>query len=202
MYTWKEGSKMKQFFDNKYLFILILLSFSVSNAQIDPCQDSLYLYLKSVPLDILTQRQYEYFMQKDKYCLEHFSTSPQLRVKSEQCTLNVIAETYHFEDSQDQFNPEIFIDDNRLGSSPQTIIIEPGQHTISLIPSKQINFEEGKVLKSRDRISQLYSMVAKYVFKANTSYKINFVFVCNKDDNNKCDKNEWFYKINIQEMKK
>jgi hypothetical protein len=138
-------------------------------------------------------------MQKDKYCLEHFFTSSQLPVKSELCTLNVIAETYHFEDSQDQFSPEIYIDDNRLGSSPQTSIIEPGQHTISLIPSEQIHFEEGKVLKSKDRISQLYSMVAKHVFNANESYKINFIFVCNKGDNNKCDKNEWFYKTNIQE---
>jgi len=34
------------------------------------CLDELYLQLKKVPLDQMTEREYEYFMQKDKECAE------------------------------------------------------------------------------------------------------------------------------------
>jgi len=35
-----------------------------------PCEDPRYLQLKGVPLDSMTQREYEYFTEKDKACTE------------------------------------------------------------------------------------------------------------------------------------
>lgn len=37
----------------------------------NPCQDSLYLELKEIPLDEMSDRQFEIFSQKDKACQEY-----------------------------------------------------------------------------------------------------------------------------------
>lgn len=37
-------------------------------AQDSPCNDSLYLQLKTISLDKMTQREYDYFLQKDAAC--------------------------------------------------------------------------------------------------------------------------------------
>lgn len=181
------------------MILFVSFLFLTSVAQNNPCDDSLYLHLKSIPLEEMTERQYSYFLQKDKYCIENY-TSKAGKVKStEMCTLEVKADRYTFEDSQDQFNPEVYIDDNRMGIPPQTIIVTSGEHTISLIPSNQIKWEEGKVLKSKSRIAQLYSLVSKNVFHAGKLYRIHFKFVCNEGDNKKCDGNEWTYTTRISE---
>jgi hypothetical protein len=36
-----------------------------------PCRDSLYLVLKSRPLTSLSDREYQYFLQKDQQCAEY-----------------------------------------------------------------------------------------------------------------------------------
>lgn len=46
--------------------------------QVDnPCKDSLYLKLKKMPLDEMSERQYEVFKQKDKACQEYMNTVQQ-----------------------------------------------------------------------------------------------------------------------------
>jgi len=43
----------------------------------NPCKDSLYLKLKKMPLDEMSDRQYEVFKQKDKACQEYMNTVQQ-----------------------------------------------------------------------------------------------------------------------------
>ena len=183
------------------VIIAVVVSFCSIIGQTNPCEDSLFLYLKSIPLNEMSERQYSYFMQKDRYCLENHAAIMKKANTTLLCTLHIRADRYEFEDSQDQFNPEVYVDDNRMGIPPQVVVVPEGQHTISLIASNQIRWEEEKVLKSKDRIAQLYSLVAKNVFEGDGVYHIHFEFVCDKGDNKKCDKNEWKYLCKVSKMK-
>lgn len=49
--------------------VLLLLPLSASFAQ-NPCEDQRYIELKRKPFDSMTQREYDYFMLKEKYCNE------------------------------------------------------------------------------------------------------------------------------------
>lgn len=40
----------------------------------NPCKNSLYVKLKNIPLDEMTDRQYEVFKQKDKACQAYLTT--------------------------------------------------------------------------------------------------------------------------------
>ena len=53
----------------KYLFIVLLVS-SVFGQSINPCEDERYLEIKNKSLDEMSDREYEYFKQKDKECSE------------------------------------------------------------------------------------------------------------------------------------
>ena len=51
----------------KKLIIILMLMGATASAQ-NPCKDSTYLRLKSKSLTQLTDREYHFFMQKDKEC--------------------------------------------------------------------------------------------------------------------------------------
>lgn len=69
--------------------ILLLLVFtclaSIGFAQHveSPCNDSLYLVLKKVPLESMSERQYTYFIQKDKECASFQSVVLQENTKND-----------------------------------------------------------------------------------------------------------------------
>lgn len=44
---------------------------TVAPAVATPCADSLYLSLRGKALDALSEREYEYFMQRERACVEH-----------------------------------------------------------------------------------------------------------------------------------
>ncbi|NOY06644.1 MAG: hypothetical protein GXO82_08465 [Chlorobi bacterium] len=54
----------------------------VVSDEYSPCKDSLYLSLKSQPLDQLTDREYEYLLMKDRDCLD-FQRSQLQRVNKQ-----------------------------------------------------------------------------------------------------------------------
>jgi hypothetical protein len=114
---------------------------------------------------------------------------------SEICTLVITSDNFAGV-SSNKFIPEVYLDDNRYGLPPQTAIINAGEHTISLIPSSQIKFEEGKVRTSKIRIKQLYSTVLKQLFKANKKYSIHFIFNCASAKCNADD--EWWFSTELK----
>ncbi len=71
--------------------LLLLLAFTAITSigfsqQVEsPCNDSLYLVLKKVPLENMSERQYNYFIQKDKECASFQSVVLQENTKNE-CT--------------------------------------------------------------------------------------------------------------------
>lgn len=58
----------------KTLITLVVLCFvnavSGQTVHTSPCNDSLYMSLKTVPMNKMTDREFEYFQQKDKDCNE------------------------------------------------------------------------------------------------------------------------------------
>ena len=52
-----------------------------------PCADSLYVALKSRPLDDMSEREYEYFLQKDASCAEFQRAEASVPTASDEATL-------------------------------------------------------------------------------------------------------------------
>ena len=75
---------------NAFVIFLILRVFCIITFCQEPCKDSLYNYLKSVELDSMSQRQYEYFMLKEKYCLEHTSSNQVNKQQNQTDDLQII----------------------------------------------------------------------------------------------------------------
>lgn len=51
-----------------WLFVLII-AFPIS-AQTNPCEDSTFVSLKNIPINDMSQREYDYFMMMSKECAE------------------------------------------------------------------------------------------------------------------------------------
>ena len=49
-----------------------------------PCNDSMYLELKKLPLEKMTDRQYNYFIQKEKDCSNYQAITLQEKTKNDQ----------------------------------------------------------------------------------------------------------------------
>ena len=56
---------------NKRIIILLIFSGFAFGQATNPCEDERYLDIKKKPLDDMTDREYTYFMQKDKECAEY-----------------------------------------------------------------------------------------------------------------------------------
>lgn len=174
---------------------LIFVTFSLT-AQENPCQDPQYLALKKKPLDSMSQREYEYFSLRDKACVEKYSGS-NLKAKDQKSML--VIEVGEFTGtSSNKFSPEIYVDDNRYGTSPQTVTLDAGEHTISLVPAAQIEFEKQKVRTSSNRMTQLNSMVIKRKFEGARKYGIQYTFRCRSPECNA--DNEWWYSANVEDI--
>ena len=62
---------LEKLFRSSVLMIFLLLPVLSYCQQYDPCNDSLYISLISKSLDDMSEREYEYFLQKDKECHQH-----------------------------------------------------------------------------------------------------------------------------------
>ena len=59
---------------NKILFILFILPSIVFSQQKSPCLDTRYVELKKKKLDEMSEREYSYFLKKDKECSKYLSS--------------------------------------------------------------------------------------------------------------------------------
>lgn len=168
----------------RYLAVIILLIVSFTYSQ-DPCNDSRYLELKKVPLDSMSDRQYEYFMLKEKSCSE-------MNVKA---VSNIVTDSFTFsaeivygrKNNYDDFLPskQIFIDDKLVGAEKIKIKLPIGEHSLSVYPSANIAASKGQ--------SGGYIIVKG---KKNDILKSNINYNC--EDHN-CDEKD--FRINIETSK-
>jgi hypothetical protein len=64
--------------------ITAITSTGYSQQAESPCNDSMYMELKKMPLEKMTDRQYNYFIQKDKECSNYQAVTLQEKTKNEQ----------------------------------------------------------------------------------------------------------------------
>jgi hypothetical protein len=83
-------NKMKKSVFTIALLSVSILGFSQSPIQ-SPCSDSLYVVLKSKTIGTMSDREFQYFNQKEKDCAEFRKAQMQEEVKVE--TLNVAKKT-------------------------------------------------------------------------------------------------------------
>jgi len=74
---------LEKLFRSSVLMIFLLLPVLSYCQQYDPCNDSLYISLKSKSLDDLSEREYEYFSEKEKECYEYNRSQRELNAKIE-----------------------------------------------------------------------------------------------------------------------
>jgi hypothetical protein len=76
-------SKKLQLMRKKYILIVLLFIFSISTKAQNPCNDSLYLALKNMPLNQMTDREFSYFQETEKACASFNQTKLQEETKKE-----------------------------------------------------------------------------------------------------------------------
>ena len=76
-------SKNYQLMKKKYILIALIFMYSLSTNAQNPCNDSLYLVLKSTPLNHMTDREFSYFQETEKACASFNQTKLQEDTKKE-----------------------------------------------------------------------------------------------------------------------
>lgn len=125
---------------NDYKLWILVISVVLCTFGQDPCNDARYLELKNVNLDSMSERQYEYFMYKDKLCSEQSINSNKLAqppIDSFSLSVKIV---YGRKNNYDDFTPsnKIFIDDDLIGTNEINIKLPVGKHSISVYPSANI----------------------------------------------------------------
>ena len=105
-------------------FTIVLSFFCVCIFAQNPCEDARFTELKSIELDSMSQRQYEYFMLKEKECQKYN--------ENKECTISFKMECSFEVPGVPQPSRKVFIDDVFVGDMPLNVKVSEGVHTISL----------------------------------------------------------------------
>jgi hypothetical protein len=173
-------------------FMLLSALVSFLFAQNDPCNDIQYLSLKQISLDSMSQRQFEYFMLKEKQCGDIRGVTI---MQADSATINVAIlnlNKYKIEFSTDWTRKvrdvRIFVDNIPIGKPPTAVCrVCPGQHTVSLFSKGEIEIDG-----PRDRARMNTGVITIEVASGSTTY-VDFDFVCAIGGNLECDGNEWHF---------
>jgi hypothetical protein len=180
-------------------FILLFLTFIYAQS---PCDDPKYIELKKKPFENMSQREFEYFMLKEKFCIESKE-----KYENKLCTLIVTLDSVNIEGRVKQFS--IFVDDvENIPKSKKTILtISPGIHKISLFSLTEIEDFEKKInrrILTNENKNYFYGigvMEAKLKQMKNTvktinavpagKISINYRFICDTLKAGKCSDESW-----------
>ncbi len=167
-----------------------------------PCDDSRYLELKKKPLDAMSQREFDYFMLKEKYCIEETE-----KTTSRQCTLVVVVDTAVI-DGKDK-DMRVFVDDVEMSpvSKRNTIAISPGLHKISLFSLAEIDDYEKKISRRimtnenknyfygigvmESKLKQMKATVKAINAPAGGRVALHYRFTCDTGKTGKCTDDGW-----------
>ena len=167
-----------------------------------PCNDSQYLELKKKHVDSMSQREYEYFMLKERYCNEEVNAAKEennhgiealigVRIegtKNERLTnapdLNRVRRYW-----EDQLS--LYLDN--LKKDSLVFSCSPGVHTVSIFPEGAIEEERGD-LRAHMKQSELTIEA-----KPNKIYLITFAFHC-QPYRKTCGEDEWYFDVTYNEV--
>ena len=124
---------MKAFF----LFVIALSALAFCQ---NPCEDPRYLDLKKKPLEAMSQREFEYFMLEERYCIEETQKS-----SVRPCSLVVTIDTAVINGKEKDMR--VFVDDVEISpvSKRNVVAVPPGLHKVSLFSLEEIDDYEKKI---------------------------------------------------------
>jgi hypothetical protein len=179
------------------LFFLCPLVFSQS-----PCDDPRYLELKKKSIDAMSQREFDYFMLKEKFCIEETGKNG-----ARLCTLVVVIDSAVIDGKEKEMR--IFVDDVETSpvSRSNSIVVTPGIHRISLFSLTDIEDYEKKInrrILTNENKNYFYGigvMEAKLKQMKNTVKAVNapagkrmvlhYRFFCDTGKTGKCNDDGW-----------
>jgi len=190
--------KMKRVF----LFVLAMTTILFSQ---NPCDDPRYLALKKKNIDSMSQREFEYFMLKEKYCIDDANRN----TSHAQCTLSVVIDTAIIDGKAKEF--KLFIDDVEMPAKGHYIVcpITPGIHKISLFSLEEIDDFEKKInrrIMTNDskshffgigvmevRLRQMKNTVKTVNASLGKKINVHYRFLCDTGKTGKCTDDGWIF---------
>jgi hypothetical protein len=187
------------------LVVLVLWAFTSLIFSQSPCDDPRYLSLKKKNLDSMTQREFEYFMLKERYCIDDAVRAN----KSSLCTLSVSIDTAIIDAKDRDF--KVFIDDVELVTKGKTVIVpvSTGIHKISLFSLEEIDDFEKKInrrILTNDnkshffgigvmevRLRQMKNTVKTINALAGKRISLRYRFTCDTGKTGKCSDDGWMF---------
>jgi hypothetical protein len=161
--------------------------------------------LKKKNMDSMSQREFEYFMLKEKYCIDDAAGRTGGKGL---CTLNVIIDSAIVEGKLKEF--KVFVDDVELPGRGRTVLypISPGIHKVSLFSLEEIDDFEKKInrrILTNDtphffgigimevRLRQMKNTVKTISSVPGKRLTLHYRFTCDAGKNNKCADDGWTF---------
>ena len=184
------------------LFVCTLCTLLFSQS---PCDDPRYVALKKKNIDSMSQREFEYFMLKERYCIDDAAGRPSGRG---QCTLSVVIDSAIIEGKAHEF--KVFVDDVELPSKGHTVMypITTGIHKVSLFSLEEIDDFEKKInrrILTNDtphffgigvmevRLRQMKNTVKTISAAAGKRIAMHYRFTCDTGKTGKCTDDGWMF---------
>jgi hypothetical protein len=183
-------------------FFLLVVSLSALAYSQNPCEDPRYLELKKKPLESMSQREFEYFMLKERYCIEETQKN-----SVRPCSLVVTIDTTVIDGKEKDMR--VFVDDVEMSpvSKRNVVAVSPGLHKVSLFSLEEIDDYEKKInrrIMTNENKNFFYGigvMEAKLKQMKNTVKAINaaaggriqlhYRFTCDTGKTGKCTDDGW-----------
>jgi hypothetical protein len=171
----------------------------------NPCDDPRYLALKKKNLDSMSQREFEYFMLKERYCFDETSRS----ASKVQCTLAVIIDSAVIEGKEREF--KVFVDDVELIVKGRGLScpVSTGIHKVSLFSLEEIDDFEKKInrrIMTNDskshffgigvmetRLRQMKNTVKTFSAVAGKRVTVHYRFTCDTGKTGRCADDGWIF---------
>lgn len=183
-----------------FLFFAVLIAFGQTIKQ-SPCNDSFYLELKNRHVDSMSQREYDYFILKERYCHEQLTAEAEIANKPKMAWIAVRVEGTQNErltDAPDLNRVRRYWEDrlaiylDEMKQKSLEFECSPGVHTVSLFSEGAIEEEHGD-LRAHMKQSRLVLKV-----ESNKIYTILFSFRCQPYQRS-CGEDEWYFDITYKQ---
>jgi|WetSurMetagenome_2_1015567.scaffolds.fasta_scaffold02595_4 hypothetical protein len=185
----------------KTVFLLIASLSTIALCQ-GPCDEPRYLELRKKPLDAMSQREFEYFMLKEKYCAEETQKNA-----ARACSLVVVIDSAVIDGKEKDMR--VFVDDVEMSPvfKRNVVTVSSGIHRVSLFSLTEIDDYEKKInrrIMTNENKNYNYGigvMEAKLKQMKNTVKAINapvagritihYRFTCDTGKTGKCTDDGW-----------
>ncbi len=181
---------------------LLILSLSALAFCQGPCDDPRYLELKKKPLDAMSQREFEYFMLKEKYCADETQKNT-VRL----CSLVVVIDSAVIDGKEKDMR--VFVDDVEMSPvfKRNVVTVAPGIHRVSLFSLTEIDDYEKKINRRimtnenknynygigvmEAKLKQMKNTVKAVNAPAGGRLTIHYRFTCDTGKTGKCTDEGW-----------